>query len=64
MRYQWVGGLWLKANRERIAVINPATEDVIDHAIALANDSTYGLGGSGRQDGIAGDAAGACREWM
>jgi acyl-CoA reductase-like NAD-dependent aldehyde dehydrogenase len=31
MRRQWVGGQWLKSNRKRIAVINPATEEVIDH---------------------------------
>ena len=31
MKYQWVGGKRLKSNRERIPVINPATEEVIDH---------------------------------
>jgi betaine-aldehyde dehydrogenase len=31
MRYQWVGGKWLKSNREKIPVVNPATEEVLDH---------------------------------
>src|SRR6266404_4211391 len=31
MRHQWVGGQWLKSNRDRIPVVNPATEEVIDH---------------------------------
>jgi acyl-CoA reductase-like NAD-dependent aldehyde dehydrogenase len=31
MRYQWVGGRWLKSKREQIPVINPATEEVLDH---------------------------------
>ena len=31
MRYQWVGGQWLKSSREQIPVVNPATEEVIDH---------------------------------
>ena len=31
MKYHWVGGNWLKSNRERIPVINPATEEVLDH---------------------------------
>ena len=31
MKYQWVGGKRLKSNRERIPVINPATEEVIEH---------------------------------
>src|SRR5438105_5007461 len=31
MRHQWVGGQWLKSNRDRIPVVNPATEEIIDH---------------------------------
>lgn len=31
MRYQWVGGKWLKSNREKIPVVNPATEEVLDY---------------------------------
>src|ERR1041384_5499995 len=31
MNYQWVGGKWLKSSRDRIPVINPATEEVLDH---------------------------------
>ena len=31
MRHQWVGGQWLKSNRDRISVVNPATEEIIDH---------------------------------
>jgi acyl-CoA reductase-like NAD-dependent aldehyde dehydrogenase len=31
MRHQWIGGQWHKPSRNKIAVINPATEAVIDH---------------------------------
>ena len=31
MKQHWVGGKWLKARRDAIPVIDPATEDVLDH---------------------------------
>ena len=31
MQYQWIAGTWHKPAREKIPVINPATEEVLDH---------------------------------
>jgi betaine-aldehyde dehydrogenase len=31
MKYQWVAGKWLKPKRDKIPVINPATEEIIDY---------------------------------
>jgi betaine-aldehyde dehydrogenase len=31
MQYQWIAGQWYKPVRERIPVINPATEEILDH---------------------------------
>src|SRR5688572_13203896 len=31
MKQQWIGGQWHKAAREKIPVLNPATEEIIDH---------------------------------
>src|SRR6266853_2508678 len=43
MKHQWIGGKWLKSSRKQIAVINPATEEVIDNisrgTIADANQA-------------------------
>src|SRR5438132_667703 len=30
VKYQWIGGKWLKSSRDQIPVINPATEETID----------------------------------
>lgn len=30
MKHQWIGGKWSKARRETIAVLNPATEAIVD----------------------------------
>jgi len=30
MKHQWIGGKWLKASRDQIPVIDPATEDLLD----------------------------------
>ncbi len=31
MQYQWIAGKWHKPARDRIRVINPATEEILDH---------------------------------
>src|SRR5258706_5771874 len=31
VKHQWIAGKWLKSHREAIPVINPATEELLDH---------------------------------